>query len=236
MSRRDDILARVRAATGDPRPAPLPSASPAPRPDLGGTSPDDLVTRFMARAEASDATVERVPDLHAVPQAAARYLARHGLAPEIALAPDDLLRTVPFRLQAPVTVRVIETLSDWRRAEARPDWVSSGAIAVLSRAAFAVAETGTLVMLSGRGTPASLNVLPETFVALVAGPTIVPHYEDVWAALSRDGRAVLPRAVQFVTGPSRSADIEQTIQLGAHGPRRVHIVIVDRVGATADRR
>jgi len=89
----------------------------------------------------------------------------------------------------------------------------------------AVAETGTLVLLSGRDTPATASLLPETHIAIVPASRIVPGMEDAWD-LIRAEHGELPRAVNFVSGPSRTGDIEQTIVLGAHGPYRVHIVIV----------
>jgi L-lactate dehydrogenase complex protein LldG len=91
----------------------------------------------------------------------------------------------------------------------------------------AIAETGTLAMASGPDSPASMNLLPETHVAIVPASRIVPHMEDVFA-LVRDELGQLPRAFNFISGPSRTADIEQTIVLGAHGPYRVHIIILER--------
>ncbi|HQN14496.1 MAG TPA: lactate utilization protein C, partial [Quisquiliibacterium sp.] len=90
----------------------------------------------------------------------------------------------------------------------------------------AIAETGTLMMLSGPQTPASMHLLPETHVAVVAASQIVAHYEDAFARM-REERGTPPRAMNLVSGPSRTGDIEQTIVLGAHGPYRVHLVLVE---------
>jgi len=89
----------------------------------------------------------------------------------------------------------------------------------------AVAETGTLVMASGPDTPASTHLLPETHIALVAASQVVLTMEQAFsrARLLPTG---LPRALNFVSGPSRTGDIEQTIVLGAHGPYRVHILLL----------
>jgi len=89
----------------------------------------------------------------------------------------------------------------------------------------AIAETGTLMMCSGPDTPATVSLLPETHIALVPAGRIVPFMEDAWD-LARAELGQLPRAVNFISGPSRTADIEQTIVMGAHGPYRVHIVVV----------
>lgn len=89
----------------------------------------------------------------------------------------------------------------------------------------AIAETGTLMTLSGPDTPPSVSLLPETHIAIVRASAVVPNMEDAWARLRSDASA-LPRAVNFISGPSRTADIEQTVTLGAHGPYRVHIIVV----------
>jgi L-lactate dehydrogenase complex protein LldG len=92
----------------------------------------------------------------------------------------------------------------------------------------AIAETGTLMLISGPQTPTTLNFLPETHIVLVRGDQVLATYEDGWDRLrAAETAGMLPRAVNFITGPSRTADIEQHIELGAHGPRRLHIVLVE---------
>jgi L-lactate dehydrogenase complex protein LldG len=88
-----------------------------------------------------------------------------------------------------------------------------------------MAETGTLVILSGAGMPTATALLPDTHVAVVRAERIVSGMEEVFALIRRDC-GVLPRAVNMISGPSRTGDIEQTIVLGAHGPFRVHILVV----------
>ncbi len=90
-----------------------------------------------------------------------------------------------------------------------------------------IAETGTLVMASGPEHPVTLNLLPDTHIAVLRESDIVGGYEEVWGRLRAGyGKDRMPRTVNTITGPSRTGDIEQTIELGAHGPRRVHIVVV----------
>ena len=91
----------------------------------------------------------------------------------------------------------------------------------------ALAENGTLMLLSGETTPATTSLLPETHVAVVPFSRIVRTMEDGWDLLRRE-RGVLPRQVNFISGPSRTADIEMTLVLGAHGPFRVHVILVTR--------
>jgi L-lactate dehydrogenase complex protein LldG len=91
----------------------------------------------------------------------------------------------------------------------------------------AIAETGTLMTVSGRETPATVSLLPETHIAVVRKSRIVRGMEEAWQ-LARDELGRLPRSVNFISGPSRTADIEQTVTVGAHGPYRVHVIVVAR--------
>jgi L-lactate dehydrogenase complex protein LldG len=96
----------------------------------------------------------------------------------------------------------------------------------------AIAETGTLMLNSGRQTPTTLNFLPDTHIVVVRRDQVVATYEDGLDRLRADRASdKLPRVINFITGPSRTADIEQRIELGAHGPRRLHIVLVEDGGA-----
>jgi L-lactate dehydrogenase complex protein LldG len=88
-----------------------------------------------------------------------------------------------------------------------------------------IAETGTLMLLSSEQTPASTHLLPETHIALLHVNRVVAHYEDAFA-LMRAEHGEPPRAMNLVSGPSRTADIEQTLVMGAHGPYRVHIILI----------
>src|SRR3546814_21166695 len=101
-------------------------------------------------------------------------------------------------------------------------------------AAFAgIAETGKRMLHSGPERPTTLNFLPDTHIVVLRAGQVVGPYEDAWARLRqarRDAGRDFPRTVNLITGPSRTADIEQTVQLGAHGPRRLHIVIIEDDG------
>ena len=98
--------------------------------------------------------------------------------------------------------------------------------ACLSRAIVAAAETGTLFLVSGADNPTTLNFLPEFHMVLVKASDIVGSYEEAWDRLRKIyGERTLPRTVNMISGPSRTADIEQTIVRGAHGPRRLYVLI-----------
>jgi L-lactate dehydrogenase complex protein LldG len=89
----------------------------------------------------------------------------------------------------------------------------------------AIAETGTLMLVSGPGSPTRNNFLPDTHIVLVRVDEVVGFYEEAWDRLREAGP--MPRTVNFITGPSRTGDIAQKLELGAHGPRRLHIVIIE---------
>ena len=95
----------------------------------------------------------------------------------------------------------------------------------------AIAETGTLMLVSGADTPTTLNFLPDTHIVVLRAGQVVAGYEDAWDLVRGRGAGgdppAWPRTVNLITGPSRTGDIEQRIQLGAHGPRRLHVVLVD---------
>ncbi|MGD9869106.1 MAG: lactate utilization protein C, partial [Hyphomicrobiales bacterium] len=97
-----------------------------------------------------------------------------------------------------------------------------------SHAAAGASETGTLILTSGPDNPTTLNFLPETHMVVVRSQDILGSYEDVWNRLRETfGEGVMPRTVNMVSGPSRTADIEQTIVMGAHGPRRLLVLVAD---------
>jgi L-lactate dehydrogenase complex protein LldG len=174
-------------------------------------------------AEDAAATLARVHTMIDVPGAVADFLRAHNLPMRAALAPDPLLDAARWERRKTLELR-----------KGRAEAFDEGGISLAWRA---VAETGTLVMLSGAGTPTTLNFLPETEIVILPADRVVGCYEEALAPLRGNGRDGqphrLPRTVNFITGPSRSADIEQTLQLGAHGPRRLHIVIVDDQAAPA---
>ena len=184
------------------------------------------VGRFVAMAEEVQATVTRVASLAAVPEAVARYLAAENLPAELVIAPDPSLDDVPWEVRPLLRIR---------RGRAESDDAVS-----LTPCFAAVAETGTLMLLSGAQTPTTLNFLPDTHIVVVRAGQVVATYEDGWdrlrASAAPDAAARgLPRVVNFITGPSRTGDIEQRIVLGAHGPRRLHIVVVlDQLEARDD--
>jgi L-lactate dehydrogenase complex protein LldG len=172
------------------------------------------VDLFVAMAEEVQATVARVPSLASVPEAVAHYLATENLPAELVVAPDQNLDAVPWG---------VRPLLQIHRGRARAEDKAS-----LTSCHAAIAETGTLMLMSGRHSPTTLNFLPDTHIVVVRRDQVVAAYEDGLDRLrANNAPGKLPRVVNFITGPSRTADIEQHIELGAHGPRRLHIVLVE---------
>ncbi len=218
MSSREDILGRVRAKLGRDIAnaaagraaidAMLAAQTQGPRPHVDSAK-SALAGRFVEKSLAYSSTVDRVATLAQAPAAVAKYLREQ---------------------QLPVRAVIWPQLADL-------DWAGAG-LAVEARGAqdadlvgitgcfCAIAETGTLMLCGGPTTPATVSLLPETHIAIVAATRIVPGMEEAFA-LARAELGQLPRAVNFISGPSRTGDIEQTIVLGAHGPYRVHLILVD---------
>jgi len=172
----------------------------------------EKVALFCQWAAANNATVARV-SAPEVPGEVVGYLARNNLPASAAMAPSPQLDGYDWPSQKMLSLRR-------GRAEATDHVSITGAFA-------GIAETGTLVMTSGPEHPVSLNLLPDTHVVVLREADIVSGYEDVWARLrARYGKNAMPRTVNTITGPSRTGDIEQAMELGAHGPRRMHIVVV----------
>ena len=222
MSARDVVLGKIRRSLGVTGEEPRRNATVddrlarAPKgviPARGQLPPEQRVTLFAAMAEKAGASVKRVAEPSAIPAAVADYLRGHNLPAAIRMGDDPLLNGLGW-LRTQIEVR---------------HGASDGTDAVgLSHAVAGVAETGTLVLTSGGDNPTTLNFLPETHIVVVKASAIAGDYETAWAEIrARYGKGTMPRTVNMVTGPSRSADIEQTILLGAHGPRRLHIVVVD---------
>jgi len=213
MSSREDILARVRSGLGNKAAEPRRQAALArlqarpagPLPVLGGS----LVERFCAKAQTLASTVVRVATYEAVPASVAGWLQAEQL---------------PLRAVTTLDVAGL----DWpgQGIETRSGSAVDADPVGITGCFCAIAETGTLMLLSGVATPASVSLLPETHIALVPAARIVATMEEAFALL-REERGELPRAVNFVSGPSRTGDIEQTIVLGAHGPCRVHLLIIE---------
>lgn len=221
-SSRAAILDRIRKslgrAAGETVPAAVLDRLSAPQanavvPGRARIAHDQQVALFEKMAVSVNATVAHVADHADIPREVARFLAEHNLPARVKTSPDPAVSGLPWT----------DTALEVSAGIAGPE----DAVSVTPSFA-GVAETGSLMLRSGRETPYTLNMLPDTHIAVIRASDIVGTYEEVWARLrEQEGHGNMPRTFLWVTGPSRTGDIEQTIQLGAHGPRRLHIVLVD---------
>ena len=234
---RDTVMQRVRQALGKTATDPAALAEAQAYLDAHGRGPapafvGDRILRFIKRAGDMESTVARIGNRSEIPAAIARYLDALDLAPGRGSQADaplsGELSGVAGQHHARRGVCWPEFADlDWTVAglsvEARPT-VGDDRLGITG-VFCAIAETGTLVVVSGADTPTATTLLPETHVAVVARERIVDTMEDAFA-LIRAERGRVPRAINLISGPSRTGDIEQTIVVGAHGPFRVHILVV----------
>ncbi|MGI9304767.1 MAG: LutC/YkgG family protein [Gammaproteobacteria bacterium] len=171
---------------------------------------EDPVERFIAKLEGVAGKVTQAASLADVPDAVTAHIRAHNLPMRIVTGTSELLSSIDW--PAHLTVE--------RRAATGDDQIA------VTDALAGIAETGTLVMLSSPDSPTTQRFLPEDHLVVVKREQIVRHLEDAWTKVRSEATGI-PRVVNFVGGPSKTADVEQTIQVGAHGPRRFHVVLVD---------
>jgi L-lactate dehydrogenase complex protein LldG len=222
MSARDLIFGSIRRSLGV-------SGKEAPRrktvadrlaqhpaglvPARGQLAAQQRVALFRTMVEAANGTVDEIPDAGDVPSSIAALLRAHNLPMAIRRGADPRLAALPWERERTLEVSV-------GRSDGKD-------LVAISHAFGAVAESGTLMLVSGPDNPTTLNFLPDTHIVVVDAKDVAGDYETLWRRLrEKFGDGLMPRAVNLITGPSRSADIEQTLILGAHGPRRLHVIVV----------
>ncbi|MBY0530356.1 MAG: lactate utilization protein [Xanthobacteraceae bacterium] len=168
---------------------------------------------FRQTVEDAKASIVILGNKDDVPAAVAAYLRSKNLPQSVRHGEDERLSLIPWAKER--TLEVTKGASDGAQ------------LASVSYSFAAVAESGTLVMLSGADNPTTLNFLPDHHLVVVDEKDIAGDYESVWDRIrERLGANKMPRVVNWITGPSRSGDIEQTHLLGAHGPRSLHVLVV----------
>ena len=221
-SSRSTLFASIRQSLGVTGDEPERRAAVAERltqhpkgviPARGQLPQPERVKLFAEMVEAAAGSAEILPDASHVPAAVAALLRKHNLPMQIRRGDDPRLAALPWGNER--TLEVSTGPSDGHQ------------LASVSHAFAGVAETGTLIMASGPDNPTTLNFLPDTHIVVVDAKDIAGDYEAVWARVREQfGTDSLPRAINMITGPSRSADIAQILILGAHGPRRLHVLVI----------
>jgi L-lactate dehydrogenase complex protein LldG len=211
MNARDKILSRLKAARSraqaqpiQPLTAHLAAHPRGPRPP----PQSDLLKCFKERAAKLSSDVLEASHIREVPELVAGYLRE---------------RQLPMQGTCWTSLAGLPWVEAGLEMQARI--ATNHDLVGVTGTFCGIAETGTLMLLSGPATPASTSLLPETHVAVIDPRRIVATMEDGWDLLRQECDH-LPRAINFVSGPSRTADIEQTVTLGAHGPYRVLLILV----------
>ncbi len=181
--------------------------APLPVPAMAATTGLVRISQFVSKVEASAATISRIATIADLTKAVAHELRSRNLPASVRHGADPIFQNLRWG--------TIETSVGVGRME-EP--------VTLSRAEMGMAETGTLVLTSGADNPVTLAFLGETHFMVVREADVMGGFEDMWAEFRR--RGLDPRTINLITGPSRSADIGQKIQLGAHGPIAVHVFLV----------
>ena len=176
--------------------------APAP-PRYVAPSMEDCVAQFVAMAGAAAAEVHTLASAAGIPTAVADALRARNLPAHIHIPAAQRLRHGEWTL-------AVDT------APPGPD------DAALALAPLAIAETGTLVYPATAEAPSSWHFRAGMEIAVIYAGDILPTMEDVIARLG----ARLPPTLNFVTGPSRTGDIEQTLELGAHGPKELVVLVI----------
>ncbi len=222
MSARADILGRIKRTKEAPDDSQramevarrLSSPPKGIIPARGQLDAKGRTALFCKEAEKVSATVRKVKARADVPKAVAAYLRSKNLPSEIRMGEDSRFSRMPWKKQRALEIKNGASDGDDEAA--------------ISYASGAIAESGTLVLCSGAANPTTLNFLPEHHIVIVDAKDVAGDMETVITRLRKTyGRGELPRNVNLISGPSRSGDVEQTIILGAHGPRALHIIIVD---------
>lgn len=199
MSSREAILNRIKTANAEATQFDHPGNGLRPHLGEGG------IERFKQKVLAAAATLVEVSSTNDIANAVNDYLNEWKLPKEIICADTAMLAS-----------------TKWGEIKVKQGASDGNDLVAVSHANYGIAETGTLVMLSSPERPITHHFLPDYAIYVIKANTVVEHLEDVWAETGKQ----LPRSVNFVTGPSRTADVEQTIQMGAHGPRQVHVILL----------
>ncbi|MGH6815418.1 MAG: LutC/YkgG family protein [Hyphomicrobiaceae bacterium] len=224
MNPRDAILGKVRTGLGvsaddaERRAAVADRIAMPPRHLIparaAGKSTERLKALFRGFLEGQSATVVEVARRDDIPAAITAYLRSANLPSRVRAGSDPYLAAVAWSNEP-----ALQVLS----GPALPTDEAG-----LSHAIAGVAETGTLLVASGPDNPVTLNFLPETHIVAIEQADLTGPYEDAWSKVrARFGPAVLPRTINMISGPSRTGDIGGKLVMGAHGPRRMCVIIVN---------
>lgn len=168
------------------------------------------IEQFILKVEKVSGTVESIKNIAELPTAISNYMHSIGVENKLVATSSTIIQETKWPSDFEIEYR----------------YAISTDTTSLNMAYAGIAETGSLVLHSTAETPTTLNFLPDNFICVIEAEKIHACMEDIWDSFRKDNKDI-PRTINIITGPSRTADVEQTIQLGAHGPRRLHIIILN---------
>jgi len=174
----------------------------------------EQVELFKAMAREAVAELIELDDINQVPTAVTDWLKQRHID-QLISASNDEINALDWSALQNAGIERIERVAQ------------AGDIASLTGSFAGIAETGTLMLHSGSSSPTTLNFLPDNHLVILRRSTIVGVYEEAWKKIRQEFRDSMPRTVNMITGPSRSADIEQKLQMGAHGPKTLVILLIN---------
>lgn len=211
---REQVLARIRSALGrgelgEAQTAEIRAGIARHPRQIEPAFSEPSQQRFQQKLEAAEASFVALATLAEVAAEVERYLDACGAPKRLVTSDDELLRAI-----------------EWPASIERRPWVARFDDKVAVAAAHCgIAETGSLLLVSGEHNPTSLNFLPDYHIVVLKADQLLPRMEDAWDSL-RTSFTQMPRTVNFISGPSKTADVEQTVEYGAHGPRYLHVILV----------
>ena len=201
-SARENILRKIKAVRRDTKSSPLPELI---RPAINA----DHVAQFREKLELGGGKLNQVKDYSAA----------------ASLITDFLIeKKLPMRLRLAPALKQMQWVDQIEVSYGKSD---GDDLVSVTPAFCAIAETGSVILLSGPDSPTTLNFLPDYHFVIVETSQLVAHIEDGWTKLRQQNN--IPRTINMITGPSKTADVEQTLQIGAHGPRQLRVIFVDQV-------
>jgi L-lactate dehydrogenase complex protein LldG len=181
-------------------------------PGRGKKSHAELIELFCTMLTAVQGSVSQVESLQQVPETILSYLEQNKLGQAVCLDEEAELLEIPWNTSSNLEFT---------------HWVAKRSISVGITSCYgAVAETGSLVACSSSNHAITMNFLAETNIVILDARNLVGVYEEIWDRLRTTSGMRLPRDLTLISGPSCTGDIEMVLEFGAHGPKRLHVIIV----------
>ena len=247
MNERAEFLQRIRTSLGRSEPAVAPSSDPPPArgpanelaarvedaESLASGDDEGLMAALTVSGEASGWVVERVADA----EEAGRYVLEVARDLEARSAVHSLHNVVRDALGGnlfagtgiDLTPVAVDRANEEAERESRADLRAAMANSDLGITGvdYAIAETGTCVIIPATGSSRLVSLLPPVHIALIERGQVLPTLDELFTLRRRDFvDGALGSYMNLITGPSRTADIEYKLVTGVHGPGEVHMVLI----------